>query len=110
MQVVVEARRSIASVAMASTIEHVVFPFDGESDIDELDVIGTSSSTRSTTVVGDATPPDHTPRTRKFETLIIPARKDKRSRMPSFSENDEPHARIQKKQKMDGKKAVSSPR
>jgi SWI/SNF-related matrix-associated actin-dependent regulator of chromatin subfamily A member 5 len=94
-------------MAMASTGEKVAFPFDGESDIDELDVIGPFSPTRSTTVVGDATPPDHTARQVKLDTLIIPARKSKRSRTPSLVEKDDPHAGIQKKQKMENKKAVS---
>lgn len=89
-----------------STVEQVAFPFEGESDIDELDVIG--ASTRSTTVVGDATPPDNTPRKLKPDTLIIPARKAKRSRTPSLSERDDPHGGTQKKQKMENKKAVSA--
>lgn len=91
-----------------ATVEQVGFPFDNESDIDELDVIGASSSTRSTTVVGDATPPDHTPSKLKLDTLIIPACKSKRSRAPSLTEKGGPHAGIQKKQKMEDKKAVSA--
>ena len=94
-------------MAMASTVEKVAFPFDGVSDIDELDVIGASSPTRSTTVVGDATPPDHTSRKVKLDALIIPAPKSKRSRTPSLSEKDGPLAGTQKKQKMDDKKSVS---
>ena len=95
-------------MAMASTVDKVAFPFDGESDIDELDVIGASSPTRSTTLVGDATPPDHTARKVKLDALIVPARNTKRSRTSSLSEKEDPLAGTRKKQKMENKKAVSS--
>lgn len=89
-------------------VEQVAFPFDGESDIDELDVIGASSPTRSTTVVGDATPPDRrAPGKLKLDTIIIPARKGKRSRTPSLSGKPDSRVGTQKKQKMEDKKAVS---
>ena len=81
---------------VSSMLGHVAFPFDGESEIDELDVIGASSSTRSTTVVGDATPPS----TSKLDTVVIPARNGKRL----LSERE---GGIQKKQKLEDKKAVS---
>ncbi|KAF8126339.1 P-loop containing nucleoside triphosphate hydrolase protein [Boletus edulis] len=94
-------------MAMASTVEDVAFPFEGESDIDELDVIGASSSTRSTTVVGDVTPPGHASAKLKLNTLIIPARKGKRSRSRSLSDKDGPQADTQKKQKVEDKKALT---
>ncbi|KAF8554251.1 hypothetical protein OG21DRAFT_1497134 [Imleria badia] len=75
------------------------FPFDGESDIDELDVIRALSSTRSTTVVGDATPPHDL----KLDTIVIPARNGKRS----LPEKDDPHTGVQKKQKLEDKKALT---
>lgn len=96
-------------MATLDTVEQAAFPFHEESDIDELDVIGASGSTRSTTVVGDVTPRDHhVSRKLTLDTIIIPARKDKRSRTPSLSEKDDPHAGIQKKQKIEGKKAVGA--
>lgn len=85
-----------------NTVEDVALPFEGESDIDELDVIG--ASTRSTTIAGDATPPDKTEL--KPITLVIPPRKGKRSRTPSVSRKDALLA-VQKKQKVGHKKAVS---
>ena len=94
-------------MATVSTVEDVAFPFDGELDIDELDVIGASNSTRSTTVLGDATPPGYTPPTFKLDTLVIPARKTKRSRTPSLSEKEGPLMVTLKKQKIEDKKAVS---
>lgn len=87
-----------------ATVEQVAFPFYGESDTDELDVI--DASTRSTTVVGDATPPNKTPRKMKLDTLIIPAPKGKRLRTHSLSEKDNPLAGNRKKQKMENRKAV----
>ncbi|KAG9310832.1 P-loop containing nucleoside triphosphate hydrolase protein [Chiua virens] len=80
--------------------------FDSEFGTDELDVIGASSLTRSTTVVGDATPPDHTPHKLKLDTIIIPPRNAKRARTLSISENDAP-VETQKKQKMQNKKALT---
>lgn len=92
------------AMAAVRALEQFLFPFGEDSDIDELDVIGaSSSSTRSATVVGDATPP--TSHKLKFDTLVIPASKGKRSR--TLSEQDGPHAWIRKKQKMGDKKAVS---
>ncbi|KAN0080357.1 P-loop containing nucleoside triphosphate hydrolase protein [Tylopilus felleus] len=94
-------------MATVSTVEDVAFPFDGELDIDELDVIGASNSTRSTTVLGDATPPGYTPPTFKLDTLVIPARKTKRSRTPSLSEKEGPLMITLKKQKIEDKKALT---
>lgn len=93
-------------MATVSTVAQVALPFEDGSDIDELDVIGVS--TRSTTVVGDATPPDDATRKLKPDTLIIPARRSKRTRVPSLTERNDPHAGTQKKQKMETKKGVSA--
>ncbi|KIJ13016.1 hypothetical protein PAXINDRAFT_163783 [Paxillus involutus ATCC 200175] len=84
-----------------SPLKHVIKAL---LDADELDVIGASSSTRSTTVIGDATPPHQVKQQIISEEISerISAT-GKRTRTTSFP-GDEGVTAVQKKQKMENKK------
>jgi SWI/SNF-related matrix-associated actin-dependent regulator of chromatin subfamily A member 5 len=86
-----------------SPLKHVIKAL---LDADELDVIGASSSTRSTTVIGDATPPHQVKQQIISEEISerISAT-GKRTRTTSFP-GDEGVTAVQKKQKMENKKVV----
>ncbi|KAF8838568.1 hypothetical protein BDN67DRAFT_73595 [Paxillus ammoniavirescens] len=86
-------------------MEHPVSVAQAQLDADEFDVIGASSSTtRSTTVIGDATPP-HLEKQQIISEEISEriSATGKRIRTTSFS-GDGGVASVQKKQKMENKK------